>query len=182
MSETETAERRTGIKTKLLDQLHDPVRLRVCVIAAVLAAGYVAVYSPLQARISDTSIKLKRDKKLLSLATGLEEMEKEHEKIKDRIPQHTDSKEWVQYVLDGIRLFPLDLIKLDCGDPKRVGPYQVVVMKIDLGGSFYDTDKFIRWLESNKRLLWVDNISISPMPRGGENYGVVKLTIIGLSG
>ena len=181
MSATESDDRRAGdIKSNLLEQLHDPVRLRVCVIAAVLAVGYFAVYSPMYGKIVETTKKLDREKKMISLATNMEQLQEQYDKFKDRIPRNTDSKEWVQFMLDGIRLFPLKLIRFDCHEPKRVGPYQAIVLKVELEGAFLDMDKFLRWLESNKRLLRVDEISFAPS-RSDEHVTVLRLTVLGLT-
>ncbi len=181
MSENESLERRTGgLKSNLLEQLHDPVRLRFCVIAAVLALGYFAVYSPMYGNIVEMTKKIERDKKLIGLAIDREKLQKQYDEFKDRIPKQTDGKEWVQYVLDGIRRFPLKLVKLDCPEPKRVSPYRAIVLKIELEGNFFDLDKFLRWIESNGRLLRVDEISIAPS-RSTPNAIVLRLSVMGLT-
>ncbi len=181
MSATESDDRRAGdIISNLLEQLHDPVRLRICVIAAVLAVGYFAVYSPLHEKIVETTKKLERDKKLIQLAIKMEQLQEQYDKFEDRIPRNTDSKEWVQYMLDGIRLFPLKLVRFDCREPKRVGPYRAIILKVELEGSYLEMDKFIRWLESNKRLLRVDEISIAPS-RSGKHVTVLRITVLGLT-
>ena len=181
MSATESDDRRAGdVKSNLLEQLHDPVRLRVCVIAVVLAVGYFAVYSPMYGKIAETTKKLEREKKLIRLATNMEQLQEQYDKFKDRIPRNTDSKEWVQFMLDGIRLFPLKLVRFDCREPKRVGPYWAIVLKVELEGSFLDMNKFLRWLESNKRLLRVDEISFAPS-RGGEHVTILRITVLGLT-
>ncbi len=181
MSKNQSTERRSGdAKSKLLEQLHDPVRLRVCVIAAVLAAGYVAIYSPMYGKIVDTTKELKREKNMLALATKMEGLQKQYDKFKDRIPEQTDSKEWVQYMLDGIRRFPLELARFDCREPSQVGPYQAITLKIELEGSFMNMDKFLRWLETNPRLLRVDEMTVAPA-RSEDADNVLRLTILGLS-
>jgi len=181
MSANESKDRRAGdVVANLIEQLHDPVRLRVCVIAAVLAVGYFAVYSPMNGKIVETTKKLERDNKLIRLATKMEQLQKEYDGFKSRIPKDTDSKEWVQYMLDGIRHFPLKLVRLDCREPKKVGPYRAIVMKIELEGSFLDMDEYLRWLESNRRLLRVDEISIAPA-NSGEHVTVLRLTVLGLT-
>ena len=181
MSEKDTEERRADLKAKVIEQLHDPVRLRICVLAVVLVIGYFAVYNPLYGRISDLTKTLNRDKKQLALAVRLENLQAEYEKFDNRIPRKTDSKEWVQYMLNGIRKFPLKMVRFDCREPKRIGPYKAIVLKIELEGSFIDMDKFIRWIESNERLLRIDEISMAPS-RSGENQTVLRMTVLGLTG
>ena len=180
MRGTESEERRSDLKTKVIDQLHDPVRLRVCVLASILAIGYFAVYTPLQERISDLTKNLDRDRKKLALAARNDKLQAEYVVFNDRIPKVTDNKEWVQFMLDGIRKFPLRLTKLNCQDSKHVGPYRAVVMNIELEGRFFDMDAFIRWVELNERLLRIDEISMAPS-HSGEDQTVLRLTVLGLT-
>ncbi|MBN1395739.1 MAG: hypothetical protein JW959_12015 [Pirellulales bacterium] len=178
----ENEERRSEkILKRLLDQLHDPVRLRVVVIAVVLAIGYISVFHSMNSSIAETNKKLTNDKQMISLAFKMEGLQKQYDEFKDRIPKKTDSKEWGQYMLDGIRHFLVTLIQLDCEPPKRIGPYKVIVLKISLEGKFKELNKFLHWLEANERLLRIDDISLSPL-RGGKNGAALRITVLGLSG
>jgi Tfp pilus assembly protein PilO len=182
MSATDTSERRGGgSKAQLLELLHDPLKLRLCLIAVILTGGFLAIFNPLSDQIAQTSKDLKRDTRLLDLARSVEQLRKQYRTFEDRIPQQSDTKEWVQYVLDGIRSFPLKMVKLDCRDPKPIGPYKAIVLQVELEGSFFDVDKFLRWVETNKRLLRVDELKISP-GRGGGDVVIARLTLLGLTG
>jgi Tfp pilus assembly protein PilO len=178
MTPTETGDRRANWKTNLLERLHDPLQLRICVIAVVLAVGYSAVYQPMSNKIDETTRKLSRDKKLLDLADVLEQLQRQHHVFEDRVPQ-TDAKEWVQYVLEGIRRFPLKMAKFDSRPSRQFGPYRVIVLQIDLEGSFFDLDRFLRWLESDRRLLRADEVTIAPT-RNREIL-VMHVSILGMT-
>jgi Tfp pilus assembly protein PilO len=182
MSAAESNDRRAGgLKTRLLESLHNPTRLRICVMAAVLLAGYYAVFVPLDARVAQTTKKLGRETKMLELAANLERLQTQYSALEPRVPRQADTKEWVQYVLDGIRRLPLKMVRLDCRDPKQFGPLRVVIFQIELEGTFFDLDRFLRWVESDRRLFRVDEVSISPM-QGGLGGTSMKLTVLGLSG
>jgi Tfp pilus assembly protein PilO len=189
MALTETGERRADLKAKLFERMHDPLQLRVFLIGAVLLAGYAGVYAPLAAQIAETTTKLSREQKMAELAASLEQLQARCDRFAKRIPPQTDSKEWLQYMHEGIRRFPLKLVKLDCLTPRQVGRYKAVVLTVALEGSFFDLDQFLRWLESNPRLLRVDDISIAPV--GGNASGnkggawnkddmIMQLTVLGL--
>jgi len=189
MAPTETGERRADLKTRLLERLYDPLQLRIFLIGAVLLAGYAGVYAPLTAQIAETTTKLRREQKMAELADSLEQLQARCGSFAKRIPQQADSKEWLQYMHEGIRRFPLKLTKLDCLTPRRVGPYRAVVLTIALEGSFFDLDQFLRWLESNPRLLRVDDINIALANgdtrgnKGGsanKNDMMMQLTVLGL--
>ena len=84
----------------------------------------------------------------------------------------------MQYVLAGVRKFPLKLTNLDSDDPQRVGPYEAVVLHVELAGGFQHLDAFLHWLESNHRLFRVDSAKIAPS-RGERGGLVMQLTLLG---
>jgi Tfp pilus assembly protein PilO len=180
MNPPETGERRADLKTQLLERLHDPLQLRIFIMAVVLLAGYFAVYEPLSDRIAATTQRISRDKRLLELGESIEQLRKRRQIFHDRLPSAADAKEWVQYVLAGIRQFPLKLCNLDCRNPKAVGPYWAIVLQMELEGSYYDIDKLVSWLESNRRLFRIDSFRISWSPNTHKN--TVYLTVLGMAG
>lgn len=166
---------------KLLEQLHDPVRLRVLVTGLMLLVGYVGIYMPLSGRIEETTRKLNQQHKRHALAHDIGHLRAEVDKFQPRLPKKTDTNQWVQYLLDGIRKLPLKLITLDPDSPGRVGPYEAVVLHMKLEGGFHDLDAFLHWLEANQRLFRVDSAKIAPAR--GENGGLVlQLTVLGMKG
>ena len=195
MAAPENGERRTDLKAQLLERLHDPLQLRLALIGLVLLVGYFAIYSPLSKDIARTTKMLKRERAREELGGSIEQLQAQCKSYNNRLPQQADSKEWMQYLLDGIRGFSLELRKLDCESPKSYGPYQAVVFKIELAGSFYELDRFLRWLETNPRLFRTDQISISlaeKAKKGRQNSNedaevnkddmVMRLTVCGMAG
>jgi type II secretory pathway component PulM len=174
-------ERRSDLKSNLLERLHDPLQLRICVLVVVLATGYFGVYVPLSGKIIDTTKKLERDRKMLELAGSIEQLQKQFHHFEDRVPQQADSKEWVQYVLEGIRQLPVNLISLDCKTPKEIGPYRAIMLQVQLEGTFFELDQVLRWLEANRRLLRADEVTLSP-GRGVRGTITMHLTLLGMTG
>lgn len=160
MTPTETGERRTELRSRLIETLHDPLHLRLFVIGVVLAAGYMAVYTPLFSQIETMTFRLHRDRQMAVLADDLERLQSQCDQFAKYLPQNTDSKEWMQYMHEGVRGFPLKLNRLDVSSRKNLGPYALFTIQIDLEGSYYDLDRFLRWIESNPRLIRVDSIDI----------------------
>jgi Tfp pilus assembly protein PilO len=191
MTQTPSGDRRSNLKAKLVERLHDPLQLRILLIGAVLAAGYFGVYTPLTAQIAETTGKIGRERKLAELADSLEHLQTQVGMFAKRLPYQADSKEWLEYMHEGIRGFPVKLYRLDCLTPRRTGPYQVVVLQIEVGGSLYDLDKLLRWLETNARLFRVDDIMIGmaygrqpSKEKSEQNLDdmVMRVTVLGLAG
>jgi Tfp pilus assembly protein PilO len=194
-----TGDRRGGLKAQLIDWLHEPLGLRIAVVGAILLAGYGGVYTPLSAQIGTMDRKITREQKLAVLAEKLEQLQMHCKQIEKWLPKQTDNKEWMQYMLDGIRKFPLKLVRLDFLAPRPVGPYQALVMRIEVEGSYFQLDQLLRWLETNPRLLRVDDINIGLAKQEQQSFGrtmgrekekkeenrdnmVMGITVLGLGG
>jgi Tfp pilus assembly protein PilO len=170
---------KTDFKSGLLKRLHDPLQLRICVTGIVWLLGYFLVYMPLDNRAAETTRQLGRQQKLLDLARDIEHLRTQHQAFEERLPKQGDSKEWVEYVLNGLRKLPLRLSGLDCEAPRSMGPYKAVVLRIELEGSFPDMDLFLRWLDSNERLFRTDAMRVAPS-RSDPNVLIMQLTILGV--
>jgi len=162
-------------------RLHNPMFLRAVVAGSVLAVGYIAVYAPLGANIDDDMHRIAAQKKRLDTVQDIESLRKEYASFKDRVPEKADTDEWVQYVLSGIRQFPLKLILLSPSASKDVGPYKGIVLRIELHGQLNDLNAFLKWVEANRRIFRVDvmDIEASIQTKGAL---VMHLTVVGVTG
>lgn len=175
----EPSERRASWKTNLIERLHDPLQLKICIVTVLLLLGYSAVYMPLSEQIDKTTQKLKHDTKLLELAGTVEQLEDQYRKVDARIPQQTDTKEWMKYMINGIRRLPVKLNRLDCRPPIAVGPMRGIIFQIDLEGTFLELDMFLRWVESDKRFLRVNDVRM--MPQRTADTIFMQVTVLGLT-
>ena len=169
-----------GRYEQLLARLRDPVQLRVFLTVVTVAIGYLAIYLPINGRIQEVGRKLKEEQNRQALLAEIEHLRGQVDKFQARLPDDTDTNQWIQYVLDGMRAFPLNLVKLVPDSPQRVGPYEAVVLQMQVEGTFEDLDRFLCWLESNERLFRVDTANITPA-RGDERL-VMQLTLLGMKG
>ncbi len=166
---------------ELIERLRDPTRIRWAITGLMLAIGYVGLYMPLSARIEETTRKLGEENKRHNLANELEYLRAQADMFQARVPKEMDVNECVQYVLEGIRKLPLKLNNLAPQKSIRVGPYQAIVLKVELEGQFRDLDSFMHWVETNERLFRVDSAKIAPA-RGKDGKLVMQLTLLGMKG
>ncbi|MFH1924472.1 MAG: type 4a pilus biogenesis protein PilO [Planctomycetota bacterium] len=166
---------------KLRERLDDPRQLRALVTGLILAVGFVGVYMPLSGRIDKTARELDKEERRLALAGEIEQLRAQVDSFQARLPEDTDTNEWIQYVLAGIRKFPVVLVKLDPDEPQRVGPYEAVVLHLEIVGEYQNLDSFLDWIEANERLFRVDSVKIMP-PRGGGNHLLMQLAVQGVKG
>jgi len=175
-------DKKSDFKSKFVERMYNPLQLRIMIAVSVLAAGYLGIYMPLDSTISETNGKLAKEQRRLGLARDIEHLRAQVATFKDRLPEQRDPNEWVEYVLAGIRDYPLKLVSLDAKPPLDVGPYKAVVLKIELEGAFRDMESLMRWLESNeKRLFRIDAVKISPH-RSGNGTLIMQLTVLGVMG
>jgi hypothetical protein len=146
-----------------LDRLcRNPVQVRVA-LAAVLAAGwYTTVYRPLSDRIAAAREDLETQKRRLVLADAVEILRTETERFNEHLPPRADPNEAVQYLLDGVKSLPVRLVSIAPMPGKELGPFKTVTMRLRAEGTYPDLDGLLRWVETDRRLLRVDEIKIGP--------------------
>jgi Tfp pilus assembly protein PilO len=176
-----SAEKPEGLAAMLLDRLHHPLRLRAFVAAVVLISGYAGVYLPLESSIADTTLKLTQEQKRLALAQDIERLQAQEKRFEGLLPESIDRNEWVEYVLSGIRGFPLKMVAFDAKGSQEIGPFKVIVLNCELEGSFQDMDQLVRWFEFNSRIFRIDSIKIA-QHRSNNGLLVMQLVILGLMG
>ena len=67
------------------------------------------------------------------------------------------------------------------GMARELGPYKAIVLRIDLEAKYSDINEFLRWLETNPRLMRVDSVKIDPTRNKGDALAV-SLIVLGVMG
>ncbi len=178
---TTARKRRSSDKKNKVSRLQDPAQLRALLTCAVLGIAYFGVYGPLSAQIDKSREKLAAEKKRLEVVRDIEKLRDDHKSFKDRLTERSDTNEWVQYLLGGVRQFPLKLVTLDPDKVRDVGPYKAVILRIDLEGALPDIHGFMKWLETNNRFIRIDSVMIVPT-LNKKGILVANLTVVGIMG
>ncbi|MBN1591533.1 MAG: type 4a pilus biogenesis protein PilO [Pirellulales bacterium] len=165
---------------KFAERLHDPLQFRILVTVVILAIGYFAVYSPLDDRITNTMRDLAKAKEYQRLTQDVSDLRAEVARVRNRLPKNTDTNEWVQYILDGIRGLPVKMVSLDSADPKKVGPFEAVALQLELNGEYHGLESFLSWVETNERLFRIESISVTS--KRSDGVLEMKLSLLGLQG
>ena len=171
-----------GLTTRLINLAYSPVKLRVLLAALMLGGWYGGYAMPTGTEIDESTKQVERERKRLGLAKDIEKLRKQVARFQDRIPKGVDPNEWLQYMLAGSRNFELKIASIDTGTPKAAGPYKAVVIRMELEGSLKEVESFLRWIESNHRLLRIDSIALTPRKdaKSGRNGMGASLVILGL--
>ncbi len=158
--------------------LSDPVKMRLVVIIGMAAVAIMAVYKPLVGQIETKQRQLVAQRKRADLIASVEAFRKQAKVYRPRISEKSDTNEWVQYILMGLRKSGVKLRDMSSRQPRKVGPYRAIVLTVEVQGNYKSVKSLIEWLEQSDRLLRVDSI------RCQKKAGAIeaKLTLLGLVG
>jgi len=158
--------------------LSDPVKMRLAVIVAMTAVAIMAVYRPLAGQIETKQRQLAAQRRRVDLIAGVEVLRKQAGVYRPRISEKSDTNEWVQYILTGLRESGVKLRDMSSRQPRRVGPYKAIVLTVDVQGNYKTAKSLMEWLEQSDRLLRIDTV------RCQKKLGSIemKIVLLGLVG
>lgn len=164
---------------EIANRLRDPVRLRIALCGLALVVAYFGVYGPLSSRIEAATRKRQAAERRMTTAQDVEFLRAQAAMIESRVGPSSDANESVHYVLDGIRALPVQLVRLDSDAAVSVGPYEAVVLRVELEGRVQHLDAFLEWLETNERLFRVDSFKLRSS-RGKMGEPTMQLVFLAL--
>ncbi len=165
--------------------LRSPTRLRAVITIFLVGAWYFGVYQPAVTRIEAKQRQLDGERKRLLLASNIEDLRNENNRFRSRFAKQNDQNAAVQYLIKGVRAFPLKLTNLDHKMPKDVGPFKTIFVTLGVEGEYPTLEKLMRWIETNPRMYRIDQIRIDPLRFGcknNQNIYKMQLVIMGVLG
>lgn len=158
--------------------LSDPLKMRLVVIIGMTAIAIMAVYRPLVGQIETKQRQLVSQKKRAGLIANVEALRKQTKIYRPRIGEKSDTNEWVQYILRGLRKSGVKLRDMSSRQPRKVGPYKAIVLTVEVQGNYKAVKSLMEWLDQSDRLLRVDTIRCQKKLGSIE----VKVILLGLVG
>jgi Tfp pilus assembly protein PilO len=168
-----------GLRDLILKQLSHPLKLKVALCAAMVTVWYFLFFSPLGERVSATTSRVVVERKRVATAREIERLKKALLPYRDLVGSG-DVHELMQHVIQHLRSSPLRLIDLKPEKPKDLGPYDAIGLKLSIDGTFEDMDRFLGWIEAEKRLLRIDSIRLSPDTREAGRLSA-QITLVTLA-
>lgn len=170
-----------GVKRDRWERLRDPFRMRVALTLLSILAGYSVIYWPLTSHLEQARRRLQQERTRKELHADLDRLRAQVALFDARLPKQTDTNEWVQFVIQGIRRFPLKLNNLDSSEPRRIGPYEAVAMQVEVEGNMQSLDRLLHWFEANDRLIRLESVKLEAARKESTNR-VLHATLLGLKG
>jgi len=153
---------KTDYKRAILEQLRQPLKLRLLVCVGVVAGWYFLFFSPLSEQVAATTVKIASERKRVATAGEIEQLRKTLAPYLSRIPAEADINELRRNVIAHMQSSPLKLLDLKPLRPKDLGPYEAPGLRLTLEGNFAEIDEFLRWVETDQRFLRIDTIKLDP--------------------
>ncbi len=154
---------KTDYKQVILNQIRQPLKLRLLLCSAIITGWYVLFFSPLSEQTAATTAKIIKDRKRVAASRQIEQLKKAMAPYKGRVLAGADLNELMQHVIARTRSSPLKLIDLKPEKSKDLGPYETLGLKLTLEGRFAEIDEFLKWVETDQRLLRIDTIKLDPI-------------------
>jgi Tfp pilus assembly protein PilO len=153
---------KTDYKQAILNQLRQPLKLRLVLCFAIITGWYVLFFSPLSEQTAATKADIIKERKRVATARQIEQLKKAMVPNQGCTPAGTDLAELMRHLIAHMRSSPLKLLDLKPEKSKSLGSYEVLCLSLTLEGRFADIDEFLRWAETDQRLLRIDSIRLSP--------------------
>jgi len=163
-------------KAEIVKHLGNPAKLRLTVVTVLFLAAMVSVYMPFSDRVDKNRSALAAEHNRSKAITDVEALRKEVAAYDERISEHTGANNWVQYMLDGLRAYPVKLRDMESRPPRKVGPYLAVILSMEIEGTYARMKEFVEWLECSDRVRRVDSLRFEKRPKAL----LMKITVLGL--
>jgi Tfp pilus assembly protein PilO len=173
----------SGLSRAILKQLSHPLKLRLVLCVAMIVVWQALFFSPLSDSVSATTARIARERNRAATAREIEQLKKALVPHRDLIGTGDDVHELIRHVMGRIRSSPLRLVDLKPEKPKDLGPFEAIGLQLNIEGGYIEIDEFLGWAETNKRLLRVDAIRLTPHSRTpGRLTGTVTLVALADNG
>ncbi|MFI5454615.1 MAG: type 4a pilus biogenesis protein PilO [Isosphaerales bacterium] len=153
---------KTDYKRAILEQLRQPLKLRLVLCVAIIAGWYFLFFSPLSEQVAATTAKIASKRKQVTTAGEIEQLRKTLAPYLGHMPAGADINELRRYVIAHMQSSPLKLLDLKPAPPKDLGPYETLGLRLTLEGHFTEIDDLLRWVETDQRFLRIDTIRLDP--------------------
>jgi len=163
----------------VLGQLRNPLKLRLTLCVAILAAWYLLFFSPLGGQMAVTTARTDKECQRIATAREIEQLRKSLNPYRDRVAAKSDPNELIQQVMDHIRPTAFRLIDLKPEKPKDLGPFEAIGLRLVFEGSFAELDAFLTWVQTDQRLMRIDSLKVEPHPRDQTKLAI-QLTLLSL--
>ncbi len=136
---------------ELVEQLQDPVKLRLVILGIAAAIGFFGMYRPMDNKITEARREVGAGRARLDVVRQVESLRTKRAELRENFPEHPSINFWTEHFLGGIRDAGVALSGLE-SLPKRIkiGAFQVVYFNITVNGRYEQVHELLYWVENNR--------------------------------
>jgi hypothetical protein len=154
------AEQLAQAKQQLRGILQDPLKMRAGVLVCLWLLGYGLVFHPLEARVASAKRLLLREKARAAVAQEIGQLKQEVKLCRERVMRCDQFNEWSQCVIDRTRAAGLVVRNMEIREIRKLDPYHVVAMRLELEGTYDQALVFLKWTEDPARTNRIDLVRL----------------------
>ncbi len=155
----------------------DPVTLRACTAAVLLAVGLLAIEAPQAARLRSAREHQRDVEERANASDELRDLEKQVKRYGSRLATNADPLDWESYVSEKLAKSGAVLRAMEPKKTASAGPFTVVDIDLVAQGTYAELADFVDRLERGERLVRLDRIFVQRM---GDTVNL-ECTIKGLA-
>jgi Tfp pilus assembly protein PilO len=156
---------KASYKEVIVKQLRQPLKLRLLISVGIMVAWYALFFSPLSDETTAATARITRERARVATARQIDQLKKSIAPFHGRVLVGADINELMRYVIAQMRSSPLKLLDLKPEKSKDLGPFETFGLKLTLEGTYAEIDEFLKWVETDERLLRVDAIKLDPLAK-----------------
>ena len=141
----------------------DPVLLRACTAAVLLALGLFAIEAPQAARLRSARKHQQDIEQRANASDDLRDLEKQVKRYGARLATSADPLEWGNYVSEKLAKSGAVLRAMEPKKTASAGPFTVVDIDLVAQGTYAELADFVDRLERGERLVRLDRIFVQRM-------------------
>lgn len=139
---------------QVVEQLHDPFKLRVTTLVVVFAVGFLAIYRPINQEITILGRELTAAKDRLTTIEKVELLRAHRARLRERVPETPTINFWSEHLISGVRGSGVRLRSLETHPQKiKIGDLQVMYIDIEVEAQSDQLYHLLRWLENNEWMI-----------------------------
>ncbi len=152
---------------QLVEQLHDPLKLRATALGIVFVIGYLTIYRPINQEITILNRQLKDARSRYETIEKIELLRARRAGLRKRIPETPTINFWSEYIIGGVRDSGVRLRSLETKPQKiKVGDLQAIYLDIEVDAESEQLYRLIRWFEDSKWMIRIVRFRFKKEPDG----------------
>ncbi|RMD82107.1 MAG: hypothetical protein D6815_10030 [Candidatus Dadabacteria bacterium] len=139
---------------QIVEQLHDPLKLRATVLGLLFVAGYLSIYRPLSGEIAILNRQLKEARTRLETIEKIELLQARRAGLRKKVPPQPTINYWSEHLIGGVRDSGVQLRSLETKPQKiKAGDLQVVYIDLEVEAQSSELYRLVRWVENNEWMM-----------------------------